>query len=132
MCYERKSRILENLVLAVIRRLGMMVGVATLDVIYTILMAIVGSQSNRGQVAVVTIRDKGSSITVTGCRDEPPFGVFKPLGIWGMANRLQSPKNKINNHKIQPDLYYGKFVEQKSYVSHRLKSWPLTQFLHSS
>lgn len=51
--------------LAVTHRLGMMVGVATLDVVHMILMRIVGSQSNRSQVAGLTIRDRNSSITVT-------------------------------------------------------------------
>lgn len=56
MCYERNSRILENLVLAVICRLGMMVGVATLDVVSMILVGIVGSQSCGGQVAVLNLQ----------------------------------------------------------------------------
>lgn len=53
MCYEGNSRILENLVLAVIGRLGIMVGVATLDVVYMILRGILGSQNNKGQVAIL-------------------------------------------------------------------------------
>lgn len=47
------SRILENLVLAVICRWGMMMGVAILDVIYMILMEMVRSQSDRGRVSAL-------------------------------------------------------------------------------
>lgn len=52
MCSEGNSRILENLVLAVIHRLGIVVGVTTLDAVYMILMGIVGSQNNKVQVAI--------------------------------------------------------------------------------
>lgn len=53
MLYEGNTSIFENLVLDFNWKYGLMVGVATCEVIYVILMEIVGFQSDRGQVAVL-------------------------------------------------------------------------------
>ena len=52
MNYEGRSRILSNLVLAVMDRLGMMVESAT-ELIYMILMGMIKSQSDRSQLTVL-------------------------------------------------------------------------------